>query len=101
MSGPLGVSTQPSQPSVTGKGDAAGTPQQRIGGTVSQALQREYPPDPSADAVLDGLIDQLRGLDWPKSEGADASVTAPTKPTGGGVSVAAPTMPTGGRDARH
>lgn len=52
------------QSTATGSRDDPATPQDRIGESTGSALRREFPPDPSADAVLDGLIDQLRSIPW-------------------------------------
>lgn len=53
---------QPSQ------GPTTGTPQERTGKGMGQAMETAFPPDAAADDVLDGLIDQLRGLNWSRTQ---------------------------------
>jgi hypothetical protein len=47
--------------------DLAGTTHDRSGPGIKRAIRDIYAPDGACDERMDGLIDQLRGIDWPKA----------------------------------
>jgi hypothetical protein len=48
-------------------GERQETPQERVGKGTRQALHNAFPPDQAANDVLGRLIEQIDGLNWPRS----------------------------------
>jgi hypothetical protein len=57
-------------------GERIGTAQQRVGEGIGKAIRHAFSPDSAADDVLGGLIDQLKGLPWPKSSAGEGPLDA-------------------------
>lgn len=52
-----------------GPGNKTGTAETRVGPAVKRAIRDVFTPDAAGDERLDGLIEQLRSLDWPTMNG--------------------------------